>query len=380
MNHAGPPPLLPGVRKILVLVPHAVGDFVFTLPALHALRQAYPDAELALAGNAWHQELLDGRPGPVDRVLLMPPCPGVGIPADAAADMALVQRFLDEVRGQQFDLAVQLFGGGKYSNPLVRAFGARVAIGARADDAPPLDRWVRYSVPNNRRLALLEVVALVGARPALLSTELVVTDRDRVAAQTALAGVRGQDPARGQDMAISNVRSSGAGARPLVVLQPGSTDPRRCWPAESFAAVGDALAQQGACIAINGSAAEAALVREVSSHMHHHAIDLSGKLSLSGLCGLLDGAALMVSNDTGPLHLALAVGTPSVGIFWFTNLLDGTPLRQHLLHAALSLRLHCPVCGAENVRQRCPHDPSFVSDVRVEEVTSMATSLLRARR
>jgi ADP-heptose:LPS heptosyltransferase len=170
------------------------------------------------------------------------------------------------------------------------------------------------------------------------------------------------------------------GGGPLVVLQPGATDPRRRWPAESFAAVGDAVAQEGAAVAINGSAAEAPLVRAVIGHMRSPALDLSGKLSLSGLCGLLEGAALMVSNDTGPLHLALAVGTPGVGVFWFTNLVAGTPLRQHLLHAATSLRLHCPVCGAENVHQRCTHDPSFVADVPVDHVTSMATSLLRAVR
>jgi ADP-heptose:LPS heptosyltransferase len=86
----------------------------------------------------------------------------------------------------------------------------------------------------------------------------------------------------------------------------------------------------------------------------------------------------MVSNDTGPLHLALALGTPSVGIFWLTNLVGGMPLRQGLLRAALSVRVHCPVCGAPNLARRCPHDPSFVDDVPVEEVTSMATSLLRA--
>jgi hypothetical protein len=79
------------------------------------------------------------------------------------------------------------------------------------------------------------------------------------------------------------------------------------------------------------------------------------------------------------LHLALSIGTPCVGIFWFTNLLDGTPLRQHLLRAGLSLRLHCPVCGAENVRERCPHDPSFVDDVPLDLVTDMALSMLRAK-
>lgn len=71
-------PPLDGVRKIVVLRPGAVGDFVFALPALHALHQTYPDAELVLAGKAWHRAFLQGRPGPVDHVVEVPPVPGVG--------------------------------------------------------------------------------------------------------------------------------------------------------------------------------------------------------------------------------------------------------------------------------------------------------------
>jgi ADP-heptose:LPS heptosyltransferase len=355
VNEAGG--LLDEVDKIAILAPFAVGDFVFTLPALHALRRAYPGAEMTIIGREWHRALLTSRPGPVDRVVVMPSVPGIGVPEDATPDPA-ADAFLGELRQYGIDIAVQMFGGGRYSNPLVSGFGARLAVGGRADDAPPLDRWVRYAVSNNRRLALLEIAALVGAVPPPLQQELAVTDADRREAAAVIAACEG---------------------RPLAVLQPGASDPRRCWPPASFAAVGDALAGAGAAVAVNGSGAEASLVRMVLDHMRAPALDLSGKLTLGGLCGLLEGAALMVSNDTGPLHLALAIGTPSVGIFWFTNLIDGTPLRQHLLRSALSLRLDCPVCGAQNVHARCPHDPSFVADVPVGEVTELALALLRDR-
>jgi ADP-heptose:LPS heptosyltransferase len=357
VSGAGADTRLDNVAKIAVLVPFALGDFVFTLPALHALRLAYPDAELTIIGRKWHGRLMANRPGPIDRVLDMPPIPGVGIPAETLPDPA-AGAFIDGLLRQRFDLAVQMFGGGRYSNPLVQALAPRLTVGARAADAPPLDRWVRYAVPNNRRLALLEVAALAGAVPPPLQQELAVTEADRREAAGVIAACQG---------------------RPLAVLQPGASDPRRCWPAASFAAVGDALADAGAAVVVNGAAAEGELVRTVLGHMRAPALDLTGQLSLGGLCGLLEGAALMVSNDTGPLHLALAIGTPAVGIFWFTNLIDGTPLRQHLLRSALSLRLDCPVCGAQNVRYRCPHDPSFVADVPVEQVAHLALSLLRER-
>ncbi|HSU21073.1 MAG TPA: glycosyltransferase family 9 protein, partial [Variovorax sp.] len=150
------------MRKIAVFRPNAVGDFVFALPALHALRRAYPEAELVLLGLPWHAAFLDGRPGPIDRVVVVPPMAGVGLPPDADDDGAAL-RFAAAMRAETFDIACQMYGGGTYSNPLVASFGAGLTVGARAEGAPPLDRWVRYAEPNNRRLALLEVASLAGA-------------------------------------------------------------------------------------------------------------------------------------------------------------------------------------------------------------------------
>jgi hypothetical protein len=299
-----------------------------------------------------------------------------------------------------FDIACQMYGGGRYSNPLVAAFGARLTVGARAAGAPPLDRWVPYAEPANRRLSLLETAALAGAAQVTLARELALTAADREAAAAVLARAERvasraalahgktdfsaalfpktathRTPASGGSAAASAVEASGP---PLVLLQPGSSDPRRCWPAASFAAVGNALAGMGARIAVNGTADEAPLVRRVVRALHAPAIDLSGKLDLGGLCGLIERAACVVSNDTGPLHLALALGTPCVGIFWLTNLIDGAPLRPSLLRAALSLRQDCPVCGLPNLRQRCSHDVSFVADVPVEQVLHMAQEVLGA--
>jgi ADP-heptose:LPS heptosyltransferase len=347
------------VRKIAVLRPNAVGDFVFALPALHALKHAYPQAEIVLLGKAWHADFLRGRPGPVGRVAVMPPVPGVGAPPGAACDLRDIERFVEAMRAEHFDIALQMFGAGHYSNPFLLRLGARLSAGARADGAPALERWVPYCEPNNRRLALLEIAALVGAWPGPLPVpELIVTDADRQEAAAALP------PA-----------SCAAGER-LVVLQPGATDPRRCWPAQRFAALGDRLAEQGLRVAVNGAAGEAALVDAVAGNMRHPAMALAGRLGLCGLCGLLARASLVVSNDTGPLHLALALGVPSVGIFWLRNLIEGLPLRQSGLRAALSPQTRCPVCGQENIDVRCPHDESFVADVSLEQVESLAFSLL----
>jgi ADP-heptose:LPS heptosyltransferase len=356
MNANTPPSHLSDIRKIAVLRPNAVGDFIFSLPCLHALKSTYPDAQIIYIGKEWHAGFLAGRPGPVDQVAVLPPCPGIGLPPDAQFDPQPLQRFIDSMREAGFDLALQIFGGGHYSNPFIRRLGASISIGMKATDAAPLDRWVAYGPLQNRRLQMLEVASLVGANNLRLERELAVTEQDRWQAAEVLPPETG---------------------KPLVMLQPAANDRRRCWPAERFAAVADVLAGSGAQIAVNGTAQEAQVVREVIGRMRYPAFDLSGKLSLSALCGLLERAVLLVSNDTGPLHLALAIGTPCVGIYWLTNLVESSPLLQQWHRPALSVQIHCPVCGAENLKQRCSHDVSFVDDVAQDEVTGLAMELFR---
>jgi ADP-heptose:LPS heptosyltransferase len=167
---------------------------------------------------------------------------------------------------------------------------------------------------------------------------------------------------------------------PLAVLNPGASDPRRRWPPERFAAVGDALAREGAAVVVNGSHDERPLTSQVVRAMRAPAIDAGSALSLSGLAALLERARLVVSNDTGPLHLAEAVGAPTVGIYWLTNLFVSAPLVNRAHRQAFALRTRCPSCGAENIDMRCAHDESFVGDVSPEEVTAPGLELWRAHR
>jgi ADP-heptose:LPS heptosyltransferase len=347
-------PPLPNVRSILVLRPNAIGDFMFALPALHALRHIYPQARIVLLGKQWHADFLHNRPGPVDEVVVMPPVPGVGTPPDAEVDPDPGRRFIAAMREARFDLALQMYGGGRYSNPFIMSLGARLTIGLKTPDAAALDRWIPYGAKVNRRLELLEVAALAGAERHLPKQEITVTKQDRADAAALIP------PAPGER---------------LVILHPGASDVRRRWPPERFAEVADILASRGASIVISATESEGHLAQAIVAHMRYPALDLTGKMPLSALAGLLERAELLVSNDTGPLHLALALGTPSVGIFWLTNLLESGPLRQHLLRPALSMRVQCPVCGADNRSLRCEHDVCFVDDVTVEEVIAMALEL-----
>ncbi|MBD0291825.1 MAG: glycosyltransferase family 9 protein, partial [Thermoleophilia bacterium] len=357
------------VEKIAVLRANALGDYILTLPALTAIRETYGEAELVLLASDWHQRFLEGRPGPIDRVVVVPPSQGVRELDGVEPDEAVLDAFFREMQREAFDLAFQLHGGGRYSNPFVRRLGARVTVGLRADDAEPLDRWTPYVYYQHEILRFVEVVALAGARAGDLQPRLAVTDRDRAEAGDALSGA---------DVIA-----------PLAALHPGAADPRRRWPVERFAAVGDELAAAGARVVVTGSREDAPLVHGVVDAMSADALPLAGRLTLGGLAGLLARCSVVVSNDTGPRHLAEAVDAPTVGIYWCGNLVNAGPVTRARHRPAISWRIHCPVCGVDCTRDTwpartggttCRHRASFVADVEVAEVAAPALELLERGR
>jgi ADP-heptose:LPS heptosyltransferase len=347
------------VRRIAVLRGGGLGDLVFALPAIASLAAAHPAAEVVLLGTAGHAALLLGRPGPVREVRVLPFAEGVHEPPDQAPDDALLERFLDDAVRSGFDLAVQLHGGGRYSNPFVRRLGARVSVGARSPDAEPLDRNLPYRYYQHEVLRGLEVAGLAGAPPAHWQPRLAVTAADRRLGDQALHGL----------------------PPPVLTVHPGASDPRRRWPAERFGEVAARAVLGGAGVAVVGTADEAGLVDAVRAHAlsrlpprRHDAVrPLAGALSASALVGVLARSAVVLANDSGPRHLAQAVGTSTVGVFWIGNMINAAPFGRALHRAHVSATSRCPVCGVDCVRDdgpRCAHDPSFVADVRTEDVVA----------
>ncbi len=348
------PGIVDDVRKIIVLRANGLGDFMFALPALHSLRAAYLEAEIVLLGLPWHKLFLAGRPSPVDRVIPVPPAAGIREGPGLREDAGKTEDFFRSLLKERFDLAIQLHGGGRFSNPFIRRAGARLTVGLRTPDSEAPDRWVPYIYFQSEIVRYLEVVGLVGATPVTLTPSVTLLEQDKAESAALATGMDG----------------------PLVVLAPGAGDGRRRWPPEKFAAVGDRLVREGAGVAVIGVENERDAVERVVAAMDAGAENLCGRLSIGGLAGLLSRAALVVGNDSGPIHLANAVGTPTVGIYWCGNLITaGSPART-LHRPVLSWRLECPVCGVNCIHSGCDHHDSFVADVSVEEVYGQAIDLL----
>jgi ADP-heptose:LPS heptosyltransferase len=348
-------------RRIAVLRCNALGDYLMTTPALTALRDTFPHAEITLLAGAWHADFLSGRPSPVDRVLVVPEVAGLAGQPSGAPPRDALPRFLADARSYRYDLAVQLHGGGAASNPLVRSLGARWSIGLRADYAAPLDATVPYRYYQSEVCRYLEVVALVGAHAPPEYPELAVTAREHAAAAELLPG-----------------------DGPWVALHAGAGDPRRRWAPERFAAVADALATAGVRPVLVGSNSDLPVSAAVRGHTATPPLDLTGRTDLGTLAAVLHRCAVVVANDSGPLHLARAVGAATVGLYWCGNAINAAATVRTRHRPLLSWTVHCPICGTDTSTvgfphrpgDGCHHRPSFLNQIPTIEVLDEALDLI----
>lgn len=346
------------VRKIAVLRANALGDFIFSLPALEALKKRFPDAELVYMGRSWHAEFLRNRPSPVDRVIVIPKAIRTDAPLERDVE---TEHFLDAAREESFDIAFQMHGGGGYSNPLVRELQAKVSIGLQAPGAAPLDINVPYRLYMPEVLRYLEVAACAGANPVSVMPRIRAIPADH-----------------------ESLAQAGVPPSPCVVLHPGATDLRRRWSPENFAVVGDWLARSGFTVCVTGAGDEQALTEAVTGAMHEPAVNLCNCLDLGAMAALLEKASLVVSNDTGPLHLARALRTPAIGIYWIGNVITGGSMTMKANRNCISWQVTCPNCHIDIIchdahvpANGCDHAVSFVDGVSPEEVLECASELLQ---
>ncbi len=358
-------------HKIAVLHAKALGDLIVTLPALAAIKETYPAAELALLAKPWVKEFLSARSSPVDRVITVPVLPGINDPIETKGKFPLrdanshsieVERFFEAMRAEEFDVVVHMQGDGKSANPFINKLGARLTAGMRNPMAEPISRAIPYVHYQSEILRNLEIAALVGASTARLEPRVEVTQIDE------------QETASVKDR---------IGGRPYVVIHTGADDMRRVWPAVKFAETADRLVEKGYEIVLTGTPKEEVIISSVTRAMRRAAIPCTA-LKLGGLAALLKRSSLVISNDTGPLHLARAVGAPTVGIYWGPNVLNWGPLSRSRHRIAISWQTECPACGIEPVSPwpfqpitaNCDHPYSFVENVPVDEVLGLALELL----
>lgn len=352
----GTPAAAPGPRRqrIAVLRPGGLGDTVLALPALESLRHRFPDAEVTLIGGALQAELLLGRsaveggPHLVDRHIALTPGAASLLTSGEDDEAATGAAMLIDLASDPFDIGIQIMGGGRHSNGFLTRASARWTVGMRTPDAAPLHRWLPYVHDQPEVFRGIEVMGLLGGQVVSVEPRLHVER---------------------------------AWSRPgLALLHPGAGDPRRRWPAERFGEVAAALHDAGADVAVIGGPGDVELAAAAVVASGRAIANLAGQMTLPELAALLASASVVVGNDSGPVHLARAVGAATVAIYWCGNLINAASVWRARHRPAVSWRLRCPVCGTDCTRGECRHEASFVTDVTLDEVTASALDLFASER
>jgi ADP-heptose:LPS heptosyltransferase len=285
------------MTRVAVIRALALGDMLCAVPALRAIRTAFPDATISLIGLPWAAAFVERFRAFIDDFIEFPGFPGIPeVPLDAARTVA----FLGEIQRQRYDLALQLQGNGLAINEFVALIGAtRLAGFVPPGLEPPRDvagdLWLPYPDHGTEVDRLLALAVALGA-PVERRLEFPVHDADRLGVDAIL-------------------RACGVVDGPLAVVHPGGSRPERRWPAERFARVADALSDDGLAVVLTGTAGEGPVTSAVHAAMGRPAVDLAGRTSLGEIAALIERARIVVTNDTGVSHLAAAVGGDSVTVF-----------------------------------------------------------------
>jgi lipopolysaccharide heptosyltransferase II len=303
---ARPPRIDPGpwrdARRILAVRLDTLGDVLMTTPALRALREVAADRTVDLltspAGAAVARLVPE-----IDEILVHE---AAWMKASGPTDGALTRRLVLELEERRYDAAV-IFTTYTQS-PLPAALACHLAgiplrlAHCRENPYQLLTDWIPDTEPEfgvrHEVRRHLDLVSAVGAMTADERLSLWVPAEAAARAADVIAGVV-------------------PGGRRWLVMHPGATAPSRRY--EHFAEAGRELAALGWTIVLTGDPGEIVLTSELAAQIGPAAIPIAGRLSLAELAALIRAAPVLVSNNTGPVHVAAAVGTPVVDLYALTN-------------------------------------------------------------
>jgi heptosyltransferase-1 len=335
--------------NVLIVRLGALGDIVHTIPAAAALRAAYPDARIDWLVDAKHRPLVD-LVTCVDRSL--------ALERPTLAGWADVVRTMRQVR---YDWAVD-FQGLLKSAVLARASGAPRVVGFSIWHLREKGAWPFYTATGD---------ALPARDEAPLREEHVIRKNLRLLQMFGIDDHQITFPiARVESAALDGIRATLAG-RPFALINPGAAWPNKRWPPERFGQVAAFLrdVRQLASFVLWGPGEEALAQAVVDAS--DGAAGRAPATSLADLLALCRAAALMVSGDTGPLHIATAVGTPTVSIFGPTDPDRNGPWDPQELSVSRFASCRC------HYLRRCRESSWCLAGVPASEVTAAVQQRLQ---
>jgi lipopolysaccharide heptosyltransferase I len=341
------------LTRVLIVRLGALGDVVHAIPVAAALRRAFPGARIDWLVSAKHREILDRVPV-IDRRLV------INDRGDASGGTSLLSA-IGELRRARYDVAIDLQGLIK-SAVLARSSGAPRVIGFSS----------RYARERAARLFYTE--AYDPGRGGLYDpreTRHVVDINLGVLSLLGISAPAREFPIEDVDTDAARAAREQTGGR-YALLNPGAAWPNKRWPPERLAAIAAELrARHGLMSVVLWGPGEEALAAAVVAGAGGAAV-LSPKTAIADLVALARRAALMVSGDTGPTHIAAALGTPIVGIYGPTRPARNGPMSP--LDVTVS---RDEICQCHHLR-KCRLDRMCLLDIEVAEVLEACERRLAA--
>ena len=282
-------------KRILIVNVNWIGDVLFSTPFIRAVREAYPDAYIACLLHPRCKGMLESNPR-LDEVIIYD---------EELSHRSLFGkvRLISELRRKRFDTAFLLHRS--FTKALiVYLAGIRERIGYPTKNrAGLLTKAVEEPDADIHKVEyFLNIAREAGIKPKDASYEFFVCKNDR-------------------EHVNGLLRQEGVSdSEGVAVLCPGGNWPPKRWPKENFAKLGDALcAKFGLKVVLAAAGKDAALAEEIKNMMNHPAVVTAGRTTLKELGALLGRSDLVVANDTGPMHMAVAVGAKTIALFGPTS-------------------------------------------------------------
>jgi ADP-heptose:LPS heptosyltransferase len=288
------------IKKIIIFRALQLGDMLCIIPAIKALRNAYPFASITLAGLPWAKSFTERYHEYFDEFIWFPGYPGL---PEQQVDPVLFASFLNKVQTHHFDLALQMQGNGTIVNAMIELFEAHYTAGffLPRDYAPNQNYFMAYPDYGSEIERHVKLMEYLGIPSQGTDLEFPLTSQDQHEYDSLKLPLQ---------------------PKKYVCIHPGSRGSWRQWPTTHFAAMADYAVACGFEAVITGTKDEAEIVDEVISQMLQPALNLAGKTSLGAIGILIKNSYALISNCTGVSHMAAAFKTPSIVIS-----MDGEPER-----------------------------------------------------
>ncbi len=345
-------------RNLLLVRLDNLGDVLLCTPAFHAVRETLPQAKLTLLASPMGAQVAELNPD-LDEVIVYQ-APWMDVWGRLSQESEREQAMVRLLRERSFDAAIIFTSFHQSSLPaayLAYLADIPLRLAASIDGAGTL-LTTRHKHPEQSPLheveRALELVGAEGFRTSNLDLVLRVPPEGREAMERRLRDAGGLENG------------------PMVVVHPGCSMPARRYPWELFAEAGDLLVDELGCrVVLTGDSSEVGLVDRVRGRMRQPAISLAGLGSFREFAALLSIADLVVTNNTGPAHMAAAVKSPVIDLFALTN-----PPEQwrpwRVPYRLLYREVPCALCYS----RVCPHHQECLTGVSPTSVAVAACELL----